>query len=586
MLLPAGAQPADATKDPPSQPNDQSKDQPAADTLNARQNQKDAAGQKQNQAQNQKKPPPVRFDIFEYRVDGADRLAQIEVEEAVYPFLGPGRTADDVEKARAALEKAYQAKGYQTVAVSIPQQNPQNGVVVLKVVEATVGRLRVKGSRYFDLDRIKEKAPSVAEGKLPNFNEVTKDIVALNQWPDRKITPTLRAGEAPGTVDVDLNVEDKLPFHGSVELNNRQSPNTTPLRLIVGAHYDNLWQRGDSATFSYQVAPERPSDAIVYSGSYLARTEYDWLNILIYGVDTKSNVSSIGGVNVVGPGQIVGTRGVFTLPGLENLFHTVSFGIDYKHFDQTETQSAAAGATPGSFAAPVTYFPIVSNYTATFSGENISTVLNAGITAGLRGLGSDPAQFDARRFDAKTNFIYLRGDVTHTRDLPGGMQIYGRIQGQVADQPLVSSEQFTVTGADYVRGYLESEVLGDSAVVGTGELRTPNFAGETPSESSGKEPAPDPTAKNNAGASGGGGAKITVINDWRFFVFADGGYAILLDPLPTIQPNYWVASVGAGARMRMFDYAHGMLAIAIPLISQTYTSAGNPRVLFRFWGEF
>jgi hemolysin activation/secretion protein len=186
---PAKAQPAKAQPAP-------SKDQPAG----------------QNQGANQSKPV-VRFDIDEYRIEGADHMPQIEVEEAVYPFLGPARTAEDVEKARSALEKAYQSKGYQTVTVSIPEQNPQNGIVVLKVAEAKVGRLRVKGSRYFDLDKIKDKAPSVAEGKLPNLNEVTKDIIALNQLPDHKVTPALRAGAAPGTVDVDLNVEDKLPLH-------------------------------------------------------------------------------------------------------------------------------------------------------------------------------------------------------------------------------------------------------------------------------------------------------------------------------------------------------------------------------------
>src|SRR5262249_8675772 len=48
--------------------------------------------------------PPQRFDIDEFRIEGADSLRQIEVEAAVYPFLGPRRTSDDVEKARAAVE--------------------------------------------------------------------------------------------------------------------------------------------------------------------------------------------------------------------------------------------------------------------------------------------------------------------------------------------------------------------------------------------------------------------------------------------------------------------------------------------------
>jgi hypothetical protein len=41
----------------------------------------------------------------------------------------------------------------------------------------------------------------------------------------------MRVGATPGTVDVDLNVKDQLPLYA--ELNNRFSPNTTPLRLIT-----------------------------------------------------------------------------------------------------------------------------------------------------------------------------------------------------------------------------------------------------------------------------------------------------------------------------------------------------------------
>ena len=127
-----------------------------------------------------------RFDIDEFRIEGADNLPQIEVEAAVYPFLGPNKSAQDVEKARAAVEKAYHDRGLQTVTVAVPQQDAQRGFVVLKVTENRVGRLRVKGSRYFDLSNIKENAPSLKEGTLPNFQDVTKDIVSLNRWSDRR----------------------------------------------------------------------------------------------------------------------------------------------------------------------------------------------------------------------------------------------------------------------------------------------------------------------------------------------------------------------------------------------------------------
>src|SRR6202044_2863935 len=87
---------------------------------------------------------PQDFPIADFAVQGADSLAEIDIETAIYPFLGPNKTADDVEKARAALEKAYHDKGYQTVSVSIPAQSVDTHVVVLKVTEGKVGALRVK----------------------------------------------------------------------------------------------------------------------------------------------------------------------------------------------------------------------------------------------------------------------------------------------------------------------------------------------------------------------------------------------------------------------------------------------------------
>lgn len=509
--------------------------------------------------------PEARFDIDEFRVEGADNLPQIEVETAVYPFLGPNKSAQDVEKARAAVEKAYHDKGLQTVSVGVPQQDAQRGFIVLKVTESRVGRLRVKGSRYFDLTNIKDNAPSLKEGTLPNFQDVTKDIVALNRWADRRITPALRAGVAPGTVDVDLNVEDTYPLHGSIELNNKQSPSTTPLRTSVSMHYDNLWQLGHSMTWTYQVAPMNPKDAMVISGSYLARTEIDWLSVLVYGLVSDSSVATVGGANVVGPGQVVGGRAVLTLPSRGDLFQTLSLGVDYKDFKQSLKLGTDA------FDSPVTYVPLVGTYGATWQGEGHLTQLNATVTAGLRGVGSSRDEFDAKRFDATASFITLHADISHTQDFAGGFQLYGKLQGQAADQPLVSSEQFSLGGQDTVRGYLESEVLGDYGVAGTLELRTPNLAQYL------EQKLPNPT---------GDPIKYNALDDWRFFAFVDGANARIHEPLTDQQSHFDLASYGVGMRMKTLRYLNSIVFVGVPLTSQQVTVANHPRFSFRVWGEF
>ena len=62
------------------------------------------------------------FDIREYRVRGNTRLPVSDVEKTVYPFLGPGKTIDDVEAARKALETLYQERGFAACNVDIPEQ--------------------------------------------------------------------------------------------------------------------------------------------------------------------------------------------------------------------------------------------------------------------------------------------------------------------------------------------------------------------------------------------------------------------------------------------------------------------------------
>ena len=250
-------------------------------------------------------------------MQGSKAIPPLIVEEAVYPFLGRARTAEDVEKARAALEKAYHDKGYQAVTVEVPVQDVAEGVVLLKVLENPVGRLRVRGARFFRPSRMTARVPELAEGRVLQFNDVNKAVMRLNRLRDLRVTPELKPGVEPGTIDIDLNVDDSLPLHGSIEINNRYSANTARLRLNGSINYENLWQAGHAMGFSFQVAPEKPSDATIYSAYYLARfKDIDWLSLLIQGTQQNSDVSTLGGLAVAGRGSRGGLSTARRPPGI------------------------------------------------------------------------------------------------------------------------------------------------------------------------------------------------------------------------------------------------------------------------------
>lgn len=498
----------------------------------------------------------TRLFVAEYRVKGSTKLDANEIGKAVYPYLGPERTMADIEGARAALESAFHAKGYQTVSVELPQQRGRGGVIYLNVVETKVGRLRVKGSRFFDIEKIRRHAKSLREGEVPNFEEVQRDILALNRHPDRRVIPSLRPGAEAGTIDVDLEVQDTFPFHGSIELNNRYSPNTTPLRLDLTARYTNLWQEGHTIGVGFQIAPERPEDALIWTGYYMLPVPWvDNLSLMVQGTKQNSNVATLGGAASVGNGQVVGLRLMYALPMGEGFYHSLAFGWDYKHFNQDTDYVAGEFEDPD--AVPVTYYPFTLSYQATWAGEGYQTELGGSLNWNFRGMGSTQEEFDNRRYGADGGYLYFRGNISHARTLPFGFQAFGEVQGQTSGQPLVDSEQSSGGGLYTVRGYLESVVLGDNAVAATLELRTPNFL-EWLGEG----------------------------NEWRIYGFFDAGYWNLNEPLPGQDANFTLASLGGGSRLKLYRHLNGSVDLGVPMITQEPSIANSLLVTFRVWADF
>lgn len=407
------------------------------------------------------------FDVLEYRVTGNTVLPGAAIEEAVYPWMGEGRNISDVEKAREVLEKAYHKAGYLTVLVDIPEQDVNRGVVHLNVTEGKVDHLRVKGSRYYSLGFIRAQAPSLAEGQVPYFPQVQKDLASLNRTADRRVTPVMKAGKTFGTVDVDLKVEDNLPLHASLELNDQYSKNTGRWRLAGMMRYDNLWQRDHSLTLQFQTAPQNTDQVKVLSASYLYRFAASDTMLAVYGVKSNSSVATVGGISVLGDGAILGARLVLPLPARKDYFHSLSVGADYKSFEENILFGADTAKTP------ISYLPFAVQYSATAQDEQGVTQFGLGMNFGLRGMVGTDDEFEVKRVGAKSNFFVVKPEVQRTQTLPRDFQLWGKLDGQFAGGPLISNEQYVAGGANSVRGYLEAEAAGDHALHASLELRSP-----------------------------------------------------------------------------------------------------------------
>ncbi len=415
----------------------------------------------------------AKFNVWEYRVLGNTKLEPVEIERTLYPLLGPGKTFENVEEARAALEKRYHDLGFGTVYVDIPEQEVADGLVRLRVTEGKLARVRVLGARYFGNRLILAQIPEARAGAVPNIPDLQQELARLNQeTPDRTVVPVLHAGETPGTVDLDLKVQDRLPVHGSVELNNARTVDTDALRFNASLSYDNLFQAGNSLSLQYQTAPQAPDEIEVFAGTYVFKFGPGNPALAIYAINTNSNVATIGTLNVLGAGDIFGARLLFPITLSATRNDSVSLGVDYKKFRNTINVT-----TDQVVPTNVNYLPFSLNYTSTLLGGHGTTSLSATLTWALREVVSHTAAFENAREGAPTDFAYLRGTAARLQELPYGFAAQLQFDGQLSSSPLIANEQFNVGGVSSVRGYYESEELGDSGLRGSFELHSPAWRG-------------------------------------------------------------------------------------------------------------
>ena len=491
---------------------------------------------------------PGGFNVYEYVVDGNSLLDEGAIAASMAPFLGESKSLKDVEGARAALEKTYHDAGYLTVLVAIPEQSVDGGAVALHVVEAGIDKLRIKGAQYTLPSAIRAQVPELAEGKVPNFNKVQEQLSAVNRNGNVRVTPILRAGTVPGTVEVQLDAEDQLPLHGSVDVSNRQTPNTTATRVGASLRYDNLWQRGHSFGMTLQTAPQRPTDARVLAANYMVPVSASGAALMVTALHSRSEFASLAnspGLGALGNSDIVGLRYSVPLGASTTFSHSLTAGLDHKRVGQSLT----VNGSPGKDSA-IHYSPVVASYMARASDARGSTAVDLNLSAGLRSvLNNRDEAFNASRPGASASFLAVRATLARTQML-GNWSVFGRLDGQLASGSLVSSEQYSAGGAESVRGYLESERSADSGARLNLELRSPSYRPFGPS------------------------------SDWAMtgLVFFD--MARLSIHRPTAPQTAHSNLRGAGVGMRLSTPHGGALELdaAHPLVDGDLTRAGDNRI--------
>jgi hemolysin activation/secretion protein len=204
-------------------------------------------------------PPTLKFPVDRYEVKGNTLLTSNQIARALAPFTGEAVGISVITNAMGVLQLEYYRRGFVTVKVTAPPQSVTNRVVFFQVTEGRLAAVKIVHNRYFSSNNIMATLPYLKlleNGQvILNSKVFQTELDRANSNPDRQISPEIRPGLEPGTSALILDVHDRLPLHGRVDLDNYSPPGTPELRVNANIAYGNLWQLDHSIGFQYGFSP-------------------------------------------------------------------------------------------------------------------------------------------------------------------------------------------------------------------------------------------------------------------------------------------------------------------------------------------
>ena len=424
-------------------------------------------------------PPAPRFAIQQYLVEGNTLLPQDEVARILAPHAGTSRDFGDVQRALEALQDAYSARGFTAVRVLVPEQDIRAGQVRLQVIEARLRNVKVEGNQFFDTPNVRAGLPSVREGASPNTREISRNAQLVNENPAKQVSVALEAADEDAKVDAIVRVVDDKPARYSAFLDNSGTAATGYYRAGVGFQHANLFNRDHVFNAQFITSPDHIGDVTIFGLGYRVPV-YKWNGAFdVFGGYSNVNSGTVANLfNVSGVGTVFGARYTQILPRINTYEQKLAFGWDYRDIKSNVTFVG----TTGTIIPDLTIQPLSLTYTGRFLqvGRDLSFFGSLSHNFGGGADGNQAAfaaqpRFLAQQQLAVSNYTIWRAGASLSQALPADYLLRVLFNAQYTRNPLVTSEQFGMGGADSVRGFLEREVANDIGHRFSLEGYTPDF---------------------------------------------------------------------------------------------------------------
>ncbi len=461
-------------------------------------------------------------------------LTKEEINKLVQPIVGKNVFIEDIQKVIDSINNLYAEKGFVTARAFLPEQTVENGNIYIALTESKIGSITVEQNRWTKDGYITSRLPQ-KEGELFDIVELEKDVLDFNRYNEGvKLTANLKAGEKPGTTDIELVADENFPFHIMGIMDNAGRYNTGSIRGGAMIYADSLFGHRDrmslgsyfsrgaqSPFFDYNFPVNKHDGRVGFMfSSTFADVKYGPLVPLKIG----SNAYQY---------SLYYTQPLVRKPGFELKAYG---GLNYKRA-RTFSDIGILDDWLGS--------------TDNITSAEVALMLRKDTKYGIWYLNQDAYySFPIFNSDRDNNYFKYSGSIVRLHDFSHGIigQLRSNYQIVPGDKRIPYLDQMQTGGLATVRGYSEGMMIGKNGYFISGELMFPILPRQITSPRTGE--------------------KIPFIGKYvKGAVFADTAGIFPTASEDIYGGSYFAASVGMGLRVQLPGDLSARLYWGYPLIS-------------------
>lgn len=493
------------------------------------------------------------FDLNNLEIEGIATYNPSELRPIYADKLGKSICLDELYGIATRLTNKYRNDGFILTQVIVPPQTIEGGNAKLRVVEGYIDRIIVDGDlSESEMKIIRAYAQNIKTGRALNTENLERELLLINDLPGVEARSVL--GPSPnktGAADIRIIVE-RDSYDAFIGVDNHGSRFLGPLQFSAAGSLNSFFGQNERLTAQVVVAPNLSSDG-------------NGIELAFFSLNYAQPINRLGTQFVAGFSH-TDTEPGFLLKEFDVRGRSQSFNVGVTHpFVRSRNENFTGRVNfnwrdvrSSNILEPtredrIRALRFGANY------EFLDTIWRAGVNSidveysqGLGIFGSSrEGGADLSRAFGDPTFSKLNVNLQRLQNVTSNINVLLKAKGQLANDALLSSEEFGVGGLDIGRGFDPSEIIGDEGFAGKIEVQW-----DRPSQ-------------------------VSFINEYQLFGFFDGGRIFNKDATTSSTKTDTITSAGVGVRADFTSETQGAFAIAYPLNRDVETQGDkDPRVYF------